>query len=93
MHEQLLASKYAFRLLICKYAPLEEDEEKENRRRGTGRWGCLVRNAACISTGNRNIYFSESSQTVPSRPSGIGGWWQCGALGNGLLNYGTRESR
>ena len=39
MHEHLLASKYAFRLLVCKYAPSEEDEEKENRRRGIGGGG------------------------------------------------------
>jgi len=36
MHEHLLASKYAFRLLVCKHAPSEEDEDKENRRRGFG---------------------------------------------------------
>ena len=53
----------------------------------------MVRNTACISKGNKNIYFSEGSRTVPSRPSGIGSWRQCRALGNGLLNYGTRERR
>ena len=65
---------------------------RETGEEDLGERGCLARNIACISEGNRTIYFSESSQTVPSRPSGIGGWWQCSALGNGLLNYGTRES-
>jgi hypothetical protein len=69
------------------------------RRRKTGEeefgggGGGIWRETLHVFRKETNAYYSEGSQTVPSRPSGIGGWWQCRALGNGLLNYETWERR
>jgi hypothetical protein len=91
MHEHLLASKCAFRVLVCKRATSGEGGEKARSRRGI--WVRWMRNTTYITRGNRKLYVSEGSQAVPARPYGKGGLWQGRSLGSGLLNYATRERR